>query len=283
MDWKEYEEKPADGIFASVQRRLRRRRLLRGIASAVVAIVVIAVLFAAVSRGHDVPEEQVAVAETVSVFPEQATTGLSDSRQQEAESGERGAETVNRGALNSRPSTDNSSSVATDTLLPQPRMQLVAVSEPIEEPSFDTSLFTLLSVPSRATDDVKSLGEADTSVGTFSHTVSVGTMQAKIDADPSGADLHDAILWAPNIITPASDNEANRVFKVVATTPVSDFRIHIYNRGGRLLFRSNDIDQPWDATSKGIDMPQGAYVWVATFRSADGASHREAGTVTVVR
>ena len=59
MDWKEYEEKPADGIFASVQRRLRRRRLLRGIASAVVAIVAIAVLFAAVSRGHDVPEEQV--------------------------------------------------------------------------------------------------------------------------------------------------------------------------------------------------------------------------------
>lgn len=92
----------------------------------------------------------------------------------------------------------------------------------------------------------------------------------------------DNILWAPNIITPNGDVAENRVFKVVASSTVSDFRIHIYNRGGRLLFKSSDINEVWDATHDGTTVPQGAYVWVATFRGTDGSSHRQAGTVTVV-
>ena len=93
----------------------------------------------------------------------------------------------------------------------------------------------------------------------------------------------DNLLWAPNVIAPADDKVENRVFKVIATSDLQDFRMHIYNRGGRLVYSTSDINAAWDATAGGSMVPQGAYVWVATFRDSDGVSRREAGTVTVVR
>ena len=50
-----------------------------------------------------------------------------------------------------------------------------------------------------------------------------------------------------------------------------------------LVYSTSDINAAWDATVGGAQVPQGAYVWVATFRDSDGVSRREAGTVTVVR
>jgi gliding motility-associated-like protein len=94
---------------------------------------------------------------------------------------------------------------------------------------------------------------------------------------------YDNLLWAPNVIAPAADDERNRVFKVTATSAVSHFHLIIFNRGGRQVFATDDINATWDATMGGVPLSQGTYVWVAKFRDSDGVLRQEKGTVTVIR
>jgi len=102
--------------------------------------------------------------------------------------------------------------------------------------------------------------------------------------DPSSTIVHeDNLMWAPNVIVPNGDVDENRTFKLKFTSAVTDFRIVIFNRGGRQLYQSNDPAFEWDGTHDGTAMPQGAYVWVAKFRDSDGRAHQEKGTVTVLR
>ena len=91
------------------------------------------------------------------------------------------------------------------------------------------------------------------------------------------------IIMAPNIIVPADGEEENRVFRVTSVVPVTEYSLTIYNRAGRVMFSSHDIQQAWDATYGGSAVPQGAYVWVARFRDSEGDIRQERGTVTVLR
>lgn len=93
----------------------------------------------------------------------------------------------------------------------------------------------------------------------------------------------DDLLWAPNIIVPNGDVDANRTFSLKTSSTLKDFRVHIYNRRGQRIFSSTDQAFVWDATYDGAAAPQGAYVWVATFRDSDGTARSETGTVVVVR
>ena len=94
---------------------------------------------------------------------------------------------------------------------------------------------------------------------------------------------YDNLLWAPNAIAPAADVDENRVFKVTATSAVSHFHLIIFNRGGRQVFATDDINATWDATMGGVPLSQGTYVCVSKFRDSDGVLRQEKGTVTVIR
>ena len=170
-------------------------------------------------------------------------------------------------------------------ILPETQSALPKVNEPVYDNLFDESLFAeLTATPVNPIPETpKTTAEPDSMITGQLQADSHETVSSTKVGGPAPVPYQvDNILWAPNIITPNGDVAENRVFKVVATSDVSDFRIHIYNRGGRLLFKSSDINEVWDATHNGTSVPQGAYVWVATFRGTDGSSHREAGTVTVV-
>lgn len=106
----------------------------------------------------------------------------------------------------------------------------------------------------------------------------------KTDEPTTPATPHyDNLLLAPTVIVPAADEEENRRFKVLAAEEVSDFRMAIFNRAGRQVFSTQNIDQAWDATHDGTLVPQGAYVWVARYRDSEGHPRSEKGTVVVVR
>ena len=116
----------------------------------------------------------------------------------------------------------------------------------------------------------------------------VNTSDATVPAVKSGESTpstphYDNVLWAPNIISPMAEEDENRVFKVKATSTVSDFHMVVYNRGGRQVFASNDINRGWDARREGSMVPQGTYIWVARFRDSSGTLRQEKGSVTVVR
>lgn len=109
------------------------------------------------------------------------------------------------------------------------------------------------------------------------------TAPANNNQEPSGSTHYENLLYAPNVIVPSGDDDRNRLFKLTSSSEVSDFHMYIFNRGGRQVFSSTDINRSWDATHDGTPLPQGAYVWVARFRDSSGNLHEEKGTVTVLR
>lgn len=272
-NWKDYEVKPDEGMFDAIRRRLVVRRALRigGVALAAMAVALVVVVSQNTKTAtNDVEANQVASVTVVSQpsADEVIPTAVDD-------------------ADVPAPARKAEATMATEKplILPLSREELPTISEPVNDDLFDESLFSgLAETPVSVRREPAKLVAAGDSVKTEPAQAQPkeNAATAKVGATDPVPYQEDNILWAPNIITPSGDVAENRVFKVVATSDVSDFRIHIYNRGGRLIFKSGDINMVWDATHNGTPVPQGAYVWVATFRGTDGSSHREAGTVTVV-
>ena len=272
-NWKDYEVKPDEGMFDAIRRRLVVRRALRigGVALAAMAVALVVVVSQNTKTAtNDVEANQVASVTVVSQpsADEVIPTAVDD-------------------ADVPAPARKAEATMATEKplILPLSREELPTISEPVNDDLFDESLFsglaeTPMSVRREPAKPVAAGDSVKTEPAQAQPKENAAT--AKVGATDPVPYQEDTILWAPNIITPSGDVAENRVFKVVATSDVSDFRIHIYNRGGRLIFKSGDINMVWDATHNGTPVPQGAYVWVATFRGTDGSSHREAGTVTVV-
>ena len=272
-NWKDYEVKPDEGMFDAIRRRLVVRRALRigGVALVAMAVALVVVVSQNTKTAtNDVEANQVASVTVVSQpsADEVIPTAVDD-------------------ADVPAPARKAEATMATEEplVLPLSHAELPTVSEPVNDDLFDESLFsglaeTPMSVRREPAKPVAAGDSVKTEPAQAQPKENAAT--AKVGATDPVPYQEDNILWAPNIITPSGDVAENRVFKVVATSDVSDFRIHIYNRGGRLIFKSGDINMVWDATHNGTPVPQGAYVWVATFRGTDGSSHREAGTVTVV-
>ena len=74
-------------------------------------------------------------------------------------------------------------------------------------------------------------------------------------------------IFAPNVFTPYQ--ETNNRF-VIFTDGTTETELYIYNREGLLIYYTKDIEQGWDGHSlKGIDCPEGNYVWKLNYRSID--------------
>jgi gliding motility-associated-like protein len=271
MDWKEYQETPEDGMFEAIQKRLRVRRAWRiGGGVAVLAVATIAALAVLTPKEDNavVVEQEVAVLNEPEAIAADTQVALDAPATSVEKAEEQGRE---------------EQAVAP---VPEPQMQVVAVAEPVEEKMLKASPLAVPAVAPRQTrvatehpvaiQNNEVAEEAD-------EQETVAKSEAKFGGIEPEPYHEDNLLWAPNIIVPSGDKEENRVFKVVASSELQDFRMHIYNRGGRLVYSTNDIHAAWDATVGGTMVPQGAYVWVATFRDSDGVSRRAAGTVTVVR
>lgn len=279
-NWKDYQVKPDEGLFDAVHRRLRVRRILRIAAVAFVAVSVALVVVLSTVKDTTSPSvnEQSSVRNdriASQVTPQHAIHNAKASPAVEPEDTPQAGPAVKAvGKL-----------VAEESMpLLQPQDAVPVVVEPVTDanPAENTVRQPTATPVNPMQGTPVITAEPDTPYVVQETQAVANASSAKVDgADPVPYQV-DNILWAPNIITPNGDVAENRVFKVVASSTVSDFRIHIYNRGGRLLFKSSDINEVWDATHDGTTVPQGAYVWVATFRGTDGSSHRQAGTVTVV-
>lgn len=268
MNWKEYTETPDEGQFEAIQKRLRVRRAWR--IGGVIAVLATVAVAAAVALA---PKEEAPFTEPVMAVQVEPKAIAGDTV-------EMAENTVAVSVANPVPER----SVAVE--LPEPQMQMVVVAEPAETNVATTSPLAVPAVaPRRAVPVAKAedKGNAQEVQEQGSSTEAAASTDAKFGGIEPEPYHEDNLLWAPNIIVPSGDKEENRVFKVIASSELQDFRMHIYNRGGRLVYSTSDIHAAWDATVGGTMVPQGAYVWVATFRDSDGVSRREAGTVTVVR
>ena len=91
-----------------------------------------------------------------------------------------------------------------------------------------------------------------------------------------------AVVWLPNAFTPNKDG-MNEIFRPVFPSPVTDFKMQIWNRYGKQVFESTNYLMGWDGLYKSDLQPLGVYVYVITFRDIDGNKTMKKGIVTLVR
>ncbi|MCX7696424.1 MAG: gliding motility-associated C-terminal domain-containing protein [Bacteroidales bacterium] len=93
-------------------------------------------------------------------------------------------------------------------------------------------------------------------------------------------------LFFPNVFTPNGD-AFNQYFSPIGAN-IEDYELYIYNRWGNLVFKTSDVNQPWDGKYKGKDVPEGVYFYVAKYKAFDPATGKPEkkqirGSVTLIR
>ena len=64
----------------------------------------------------------------------------------------------------------------------------------------------------------------------------------------------------------AGDAAIGFKFKPFTANDLIDYELFIYDRGGTLVFHTNDIEASWDGTYRGYECKPGAYVYIANYR-----------------
>lgn len=75
----------------------------------------------------------------------------------------------------------------------------------------------------------------------------------------------ELLLWMPNVFTPNGDG-LNDIFLPKYRNDVDiTFQMLIFNKWGEQLFSTNNINQGWDGTYKGVLCKEDLYTWTITF------------------
>lgn len=91
------------------------------------------------------------------------------------------------------------------------------------------------------------------------------------------------VIYVPSAFTPGQD-DANDLFKVVHHRIV-DTKLEIYDRWGRMVFQTSDLDIGWDGSyMDGTgDCPSSVYAWTLKYKSEEGKKLSKQGLVTLIR
>ncbi len=91
--------------------------------------------------------------------------------------------------------------------------------------------------------------------------------------------------YAPNAFSPNGDG-INEAFVVKGTgIDPNNFTMYIYDRWGKMLFRTCDVDKGWNGTTQNSEKvcPEGVYVYLIFLTDNNGIKHKYTGTVTLIQ
>lgn len=71
----------------------------------------------------------------------------------------------------------------------------------------------------------------------------------------------EPIVYVPTGFTPNNDG-LNDIFKIKIIGEAAVHHLKIYNRWGHLIYDDPDMKRNWNGKLKGIDLPNGVYVWI---------------------
>jgi len=98
--------------------------------------------------------------------------------------------------------------------------------------------------------------------------------------------LCDGTMFLPTAFSPNGDG-VNEVFKPITSDPTVEFHMMIFNRWGKQIFETYDIQQGWDGTENGEEAPVGGYVYRVNYQGqgvkAPGIKASKTGTFLLVR
>ncbi len=89
-------------------------------------------------------------------------------------------------------------------------------------------------------------------------------------------------IFIPNAFTPNNDGE-NDIFRVRASSFITEFYLAVYNRWGEQVFESRDINTGWDGTFRGRALSPDAYGFFVQIRCGDNEEYFKKGNVTLLR
>ncbi|HRY33289.1 MAG TPA: gliding motility-associated C-terminal domain-containing protein [Bacteroidales bacterium] len=95
-------------------------------------------------------------------------------------------------------------------------------------------------------------------------------------------------LEIPNVFTP-NDDQKNDRFKPRVKGEILDYNVNIFNRWGKQVYTSDDLEEGWDGTleNKGSPCADGTYFFVITYRAfaypQPPIDRKVSGTVTLLR
>lgn len=89
------------------------------------------------------------------------------------------------------------------------------------------------------------------------------------------------IPYFPNAFTPNQDN-LNDIFKP-ELCELSDYSMMILSEWGEIMFSTTNKDEGWDGQYRGSPAPEGAYVYLITYKTLNGEERSENGAVMLLR
>ncbi len=95
-------------------------------------------------------------------------------------------------------------------------------------------------------------------------------------------------FYLPNSFRPGS-TQGNDKFRVYTNSVnIPDFTLYVYDRWGKQIYESDNIEEGWDGTYNGKPMPAGVYVWVLAYTIYDtdtgqGQAEKKKGTILLLR
>jgi len=89
-------------------------------------------------------------------------------------------------------------------------------------------------------------------------------------------------IYVPRVFTPNNDG-TNDILKPILVGISTFHYFNIYNRWGNLIFTSQDPNQGWDGTFKGVPQPVETYLWIAEGIDENGKKVVQKGMTSLVR
>jgi len=103
------------------------------------------------------------------------------------------------------------------------------------------------------------------------------TITGKVVVEPN------VVFYVPNAFTPNNDPK-NQVFRAFGEgINLTTFDMIIYDRWGKLVFHSSDIEAGWDGNINGAKASEGVYVWHISYYDVLGKYYTAKGSVTLIK
>jgi gliding motility-associated-like protein len=91
-------------------------------------------------------------------------------------------------------------------------------------------------------------------------------------------------LWNPTAFAPESTVQGNNTFSVRGIPDyITAYELRIFNRWGELMFYSNDMENGWDGSYKGVKMPEGTYIFKVRIIDTAGRTIDHSGSFILLK
>jgi gliding motility-associated-like protein len=82
-------------------------------------------------------------------------------------------------------------------------------------------------------------------------------------------DCYTCEVSLPNVFTPNGD-EKNDLFEITGTDDIARFNLQVYNRWGKLVYQTDQMDNFWTGSEDGKESAEGIYFWTINLQCIAG-------------